>query len=235
VETPGGGTRPVIFKGKKEEKQSSKEPKLEVRKNDAVLVLADERGPCGLEAIVEGYSGHDPERLVKKREFGGQVMTLGQRIVLQHEGLVEGGGKEGLAPIHEKEKVGFVPPALESIKGDPRLFGDPGKGGLPEVGLHQGGTILVGSHGDDPTSELRAARSMEILVQLLPEPFLIEKEPFHAHSGKIKPRGMRVSTRAITPLGGGFSYTSQSLAANGKRKVGGDGLGTNHSRRDSGR
>jgi hypothetical protein len=200
VETPGGGTRPVIFKGKKEEKQSSKEPKIEVRKRDVVLVLADERGPCGLEAIVEGYSGHDPERLVKKREFGGQVMTLSQRIVLQHEGFVEGGGKEGLAPIHEKEKFRLPPPASESLKGDPRLFGDPGKGGFPEVGLHQGGTILTGSHGDDPASEPRGARSMDILAQLLPDPFLIEKAPFHGHARKIKPRGVRVSTRAATPL-----------------------------------
>jgi len=115
-----------MFKGKKEEKQSSKEPKIKVRKRDAVLVFADERGPRPLEAIVERYSGHLSKRLIKKSEFGGEVMTLGQRIVLQHEGLVEGGGKEGLAPIHQKQKFGFVPPAPESLKGDPRLFGDPG-------------------------------------------------------------------------------------------------------------
>jgi hypothetical protein len=84
--------------------------------------------------------------------------------------------------------LGFVPPTAESLKGDPRLFGDPGKGGFPEVGLHQGGTILTGSHGDDPASELRGARSMDILEQFLLEPLLIEKQPFLGHDRQIKPR-----------------------------------------------
>jgi hypothetical protein len=151
-------------------------------------VLADQRGPCALEAVVEGYSCHHPERLVEESEFGGEVMTLGQGIVLQHEGLKEGGGKEGLAPIHEKEKFGFVPPAPESLEGDPRLLGNPGKGGLPEICLHQGRAILMRSHGNVPASELKGARSMDILIQLLPEPLLIEKQPFHGHDGQIKPR-----------------------------------------------
>ena len=106
-----------------------------------------------------------------------------------------------------------MPPAAESLKGDPCLFRDPGKGGLPEVGLHQGGTILTGSHGDDPASELRWARSMDILVKLLPEPFLIEKEPLHDHNRKIKPEGMRVSTRAAIPWWRVLMHPSQPGAA----------------------
>jgi hypothetical protein len=188
AEAPGGGTRPVMFKGKEEEKQSAKELKIEVGKRDAVLVLTDERDPSPLEAIVEGYSGHHAERLVEESEFGGEVVILRQRIIVEDKGFEGGGGKEGLAPIHEKEKFGFVPPAAESLEGDPCLLGDPGKRGFPEVGLHQGPTILTRTHGDVPASELRGTRSMDIFIQLLLEPLPIEKQPFRGHDGQIKPR-----------------------------------------------
>jgi hypothetical protein len=151
-------------------------------------MFADERSARALEAIVEWYSGHHPEGLIKQSEFGGEVVILGQRIIMEYEGFEEAGGKEGLAPIHEKEELGFVPPAAESLKGDPGLFRDPGKGGLPKVSLHQGRTILTGGHRDVPASELRGARGMKILIQLLLEPFLIEKQPYCGHDRELKSR-----------------------------------------------
>jgi len=138
-------------------------------------MLADQPGPRALETIVERHSGYHPERLVKESEFGGEVVILGQGIIVQYKGLEEGEGKEGLAPIHEKKEFGFVPPAAESLEGYPCLFGDPGKGGFPQVGLHEGGTILTRSHDDVPSSELRRARRVDILIQLLLDPLLIEK------------------------------------------------------------
>lgn len=175
AEAPGGSTRPVMLKGEKEKKKSSKEPEIEIRKRNAVFPLAEQLGPGGLEAIIEGDSRRYPDRLLQEREFAGDVMTLGQRVIVQYQAVVEGGGEEELAPIHHQEEFGFLSPAPELFDGDSRLFGDPGKRGFPQVSLHQGSAILGKSERDLSSSQLRGPGSVDILLQPLLEPLLIEK------------------------------------------------------------
>ena len=82
METPDCRTRPVVFEGEEEKEESSKQPKIKVRKGNPVLVLADQPASRGLEASVKGDSRRHPDRFVKEREFTGDVMTLGQRIIV---------------------------------------------------------------------------------------------------------------------------------------------------------
>jgi len=83
VEAPGGRARPVVFKGEEEQQEPAKEPKIEVWKGQAVLAFTDQPASCCSEPVIEEDPYHHPNGLFEESNFCGDVVILGQGIIVQ--------------------------------------------------------------------------------------------------------------------------------------------------------